>query len=114
MLKENNNDNRYGGYKKQNNGWVYSIDRTNYISLGAFFISYSDIKNRWASLTAKPFKNEFINNQYNKQLMIDKDCFGINPISAETFSNEIPFIDIGIPSDYDKAQTFIPKIINNL
>ena len=43
--------------------------------------------------------------------MIDKDCFGVNPISAKIFENELPFIDIGIPSEYKKAQDYIPKIL---
>ena len=57
------------------------------------------------------FNNELINKRYKKVYMIDKDCFGIDPISAKIFENELPFIDIGIPSEYKKAQTYIPKIL---
>ena len=43
--------------------------------------------------------------------MIDKDCFGEDPIMAEILSLDTPFIDIGIPSSLQEAQNFIPEII---
>ena len=43
--------------------------------------------------------------------MIDKNLFGIDPISAQVLPHETPFIDIGIPSSYKEAQHFIPKIL---
>ena len=46
--------------------------------------------------------------------MIDKDCFGEEPIKAEILNKQTPFIDIGIPNDYFLAQSYIPKIIKNL
>ena len=44
-------------------------------------------------------------------LMIDKDCFGEEPIMAEILDLNTPFIDIGIPSSLHEAQDFIPEII---
>ena len=114
LLKENINNSRYGGYKRSKNGWLFSLKKSKYISLGAFFISHEEIKERWINLTSKPFKNEIINQKTNEELMIDKDCFGNNPISAEILSSEIPFIDIGIPSDYNRAQILIPQIMQNI
>ena len=114
LLKENINNSRYGGYQETENGWIFSLKKSRYISLGAFFISYDEIKKRWINITSKPFKNEIINQRRNVELMIDKDCFGNNPIAAELLSIKIPFIDIGIPSDYDRAQILIPKIMQNI
>ena len=112
LLKKNNQEN-FGGYVKKNNGWVYSPSNTEYISTGFFFISYQEIKSRWIKTTNINFKNELINKQYKNKYMIDKDCFGTNPISAKIFENELPFIDIGIPSEFKKAQTYVPKILEN-
>ena len=111
LLRENSKINLLGGYKKINNSWLYSKDRTRYISLGAFFISYEELKSRWCKLTSKPFNNEIINQKNITELMIDSDCFGSDPISAHIISSDLPFIDIGIPSDFIKAQTLIPDLI---
>jgi len=110
LLKRNNFKN-LGGYIKKNKGWIYSASETEYISTGIFFISYEEIKSRWLKKTKTNFKNEIINKQYKNKYMIDKDCFSVNPISAKIFENELPFIDIGIPSEYKKAQDYIPKIL---
>ena len=49
-----------------------------------------------------------------QEMMIDKDCFGKNPIQAVTLENTIPFLDIGIPSSYNASQTYIPKLLNEM
>ena len=110
ILKKSKEKSRYGGYKKNKEGWTFSNENTSFISLGSFFISYSEIKKRWTNASNKPFENKYINN-YEKILMIDKNLFGIDPISAQVLPHETPFIDIGIPSSYKEAQHFIPKIL---
>ena len=47
-------------------------------------------------------------------MMIDKDCFGENPINGYRLNIDTPFLDIGIPSSYNKSQTFIPNIIREM
>ena len=81
--------------------------------MGAFFISHKSIKKRWIKKTSINFDNVSINQQTLGELMIDKDCFGDNPIQAVTLENTIPFLDIGIPSSYDVSQTYIPKLVND-
>jgi len=103
-----------GGYIKNKNNWIYSNDLAEYISLGTFFISYESLKSRWIKATNKNFENKIINQDYNKKYMIDKDCFGKNPINAVTLNSDIPFIDIGSPKAYKTSQNYIPKIIEEL
>ena len=110
LLKSINNNIRFGGYKEEKNGWLFSEGPTNCISLGSFFISHSEIKKRWTRITSIPFDN-FQINKIQKEIMIDKDCFGEEPIMAEILSLDTPFIDIGIPSSLKEAQNFIPEII---
>ena len=114
LLKQNFNNEIVGGYKKIENKWIYTNKKTDYISLGAFFISYKELKNRWIKSTELPFKNKIINDGKREELMIDKDCFGKYPISAKTLSDDIPFIDIGIPKDFEIAQKYIPNILMNI
>ena len=64
--------------------------------------------------TKSNFDTFEINNQTLGELMIDKDCFGANPIQAITLKNTIPFLDIGIPSSYNSSQTYIPKLVNEM
>ena len=109
ILKKNNKNTRYGGYKKDNNGWIFSSEKSNFISLGAFFISHKELIKRWGNCTSIPFVNSQINN-LNSELMIDKDCFQKDPIRAEILDLSTPFIDIGIPSSLEEAKKFIPKI----
>ena len=114
ILLKKNKIKKMGGYLRREEGWVYSYDLTEYISLGAFFISYESLKSRWIKVTKKKFENEIINRQYVNKYMIDKDCFGINPINSIIFGNEIPFIDIGSPNAYKISQTYIPQIISDI
>ena len=113
LIKKNSKNLINGGYKKIKSGWIYTYEETNFISLGAFFISYEELKRRWINSTSIPFNNSEINKFSKKEIMIDKDCFSKDFIYAEKFPEDTPFIDIGIASDYIKAQTFIPKIIKN-
>ena len=113
ILKESITNERYGGYENTNLGLIFSNKRSSYISMGAFFISHQSIKERWFKKTSLNLDTIAINQQNLGELMIDKDCFGENPIKAVTLENKIPFLDIGIPSSYDVSQTYIPKLVND-
>ena len=91
---------------------MFAQKNTNFISLGSFFITYEDIKERWISSTNVPFDKEQINN-LDEELMVDSNLFSKFPISAEILEYKTPFIDIGIPSSLRQAQFYIPKIIKN-
>tara|TARA_A100001011_G_scaffold392671_1_gene480767 strand:+ start:2059 stop:2814 length:756 start_codon:yes stop_codon:yes gene_type:complete len=114
ILKESFTNERYGGYENTNLGWIFTNKKSSYISMGAFFISYKNIKERWLNKTSLNFDTVEINQQTLGELMIDKDCFGENPIQAVTLENTIPFLDIGIPSSYNASQTYIPKLLNEM
>ncbi len=111
ILKESIKNERYGGYKKTEQGWVFTKDKSQFISLGAFFISYEDLKKRWAQKTNIPFDANSINKKIEREMFIDSDCFGENPISAVTLKKDTYFLDIGIPSSYSKSQNYIPLFI---
>ena len=112
ILKESIKNERYGGYKKTEQGWVFTKDKSQFISLGAFFISYEDLKKRWAQKTNIPFDANSINKKIEREMFIDSDCFGENPISAVTLKKDTYFLDIGIPSSYSKSHNCIPLFIN--
>ncbi|MBI96752.1 sugar phosphate nucleotidyltransferase [uncultured Prochlorococcus sp.] len=111
MLKKILKNDRYGGFEQIDNEWLFSKKRTEFISLGAFLISRDNLKKRWLSATQIPFEHDLINN-CGKEILIDENLFGREPVSAEVLNINTPFIDIGIPKTLKEAQTFIPKIIN--
>ena len=113
FLKESLNNARYGGYMKTNQGWVFSNKKTDFISLGAFFISRDILKKRWVEATNLKFEKNEINRLHDQEWMIDKDCFGNRPNSAITLKENTPFLDIGIPSSLLQAQKYIPKILES-
>ena len=92
LLKESTINERYVGYENTNSGWIFSKKRTSYISMGAFFISHKSIKERWLKKTSINFDPIAINKQSLGELMIDKDCFGEDPIQAVTLKNTIPLM----------------------
>ena len=112
ILKESFENERYGGYKKTKQGWVFTKEKSKFISLGAFFISFENLKKRWAMKTNTPFDVNSINKKMEREMSIDSDCFGENPISAVTLKNDTYFLDIGIPSSYSKSHNGIPLFIN--
>ena len=114
ILKESKNNERYGGYKLIKNGWIYTKNRTPFISMGAFFISAKELKKRWVRRTNIPFDSIAINKLIKSEIMIDKDCFGEEPIRATKLKSGISFLDIGIPSSYNISQTYIPSFFKNL
>ena len=111
ILKESIKNERYGGYKKTEQGWVFTKEKSQFISLGAFFISYENLKKRWDQKTNIPFDANSINKKIEREMFIDSDCFGENPISAVTLKKDTYFLDIGIPSSYSKSQNCIPLFI---
>ena len=111
MLKRILKNDRYGGFEQIDNGWIFSKKRTEFISLGAFLISRDNLEKRWLSSTQIPFEHDRINNS-GKEILIDENLFGREPVSAEVLDINTPFIDIGIPKTLKEAQTFIPRIIN--
>ena len=111
MLKKILKNDRYGGFEKIDNEWIFSKKRTEFISLGAFLISRDNLKKRWLRATQIPFEHDIINNS-GKEILIDENLFAREPVSAEVLDINTPFIDIGIPKTLKEAQTFIPKIIN--
>ena len=114
ILKESLKNERYGGYKNTDEGWIFTNKNTNTISLGAFFISHENLKKRWLEKTSIKFDAKSINENILQEMMIDKDCFGREPISGIKLNHDIPFLDIGIPSSYNESQTYIPKIIREM
>lgn len=111
FLKESFSNERYGGYMKTNQGWVFSNNKTNLISLGAFFISRDILIKRWVEATNLKFEKNEINRLHDQEWMIDKHCFGDKASLAITLKENIPFLDIGIPSSLIKAQKYIPEIL---
>ena len=114
ILKETLTNDRYGGYEHKEHGWVFSNENSKFISMGAFFISYKSLKERWLKRTSINFTTSSINEYKTQELMIDKDCFGENPINVFKLGFNIPFLDIGIPNSYNQSQTYIPKIFGEM
>lgn len=112
ILKESLENSRYGGYELTDSGWLFAQKNTKFISLGSFFITYEDLKQRWLLSTKVPFEKEQINN-FDRELMVDKHLFSKYPISTEILESNIPFIDIGIPKSLQLAQSYIPEILKN-
>tara|TARA_Y100001970_G_C14193847_1_gene836955 strand:+ start:874 stop:1632 length:759 start_codon:yes stop_codon:yes gene_type:complete len=113
FLKECFNNDRYGGYIRSSNGWIFSNQKTNHISLGAFFISREMLISRWENSTKLEFKIAQINKKHSQEFMIDKHCFGDKPALAKILAKDIPFLDIGVPESLIKAQEYIPEILKS-
>ena len=108
-----NNINRYGGYKKIKDGWIFTNEKSEFFSLGAFFISFENLKQRWLKTASQNIDELEIDSPIKKGFSIDQDCFGKDPINAINLKDDILFIDIGIPSDLEKGKDLIPKIIGD-
>ena len=117
ILKRNSIDkelNRYGGYIETNGGWIYTTEKSDFISLGAFFISYENLKKRWMKITSQNLDDFTLDSNIKEGFSIDKDCFGREAIKAINLGNNIPFIDIGIPRDLKRGQDLIPEILGDI
>tara|TARA_B100001287_G_C22589178_1_gene484771 strand:+ start:147 stop:914 length:768 start_codon:yes stop_codon:yes gene_type:complete len=116
ILKRNSLDkkfNRYGGYKKIKEGWIFTSEKSESFSLGAFFISFENLKKRWLKTASQNIDELEIDSSIKEGFSIDKDCFGKDAINAINLEEDTLFIDIGIPSDLEKGRALIPKIIDN-
>ena len=109
----NSKINRYGGYKKTKDGWIFTNEKSDFFSLGAFFISFKNLKERWLKTASQNIDELEIDSSIKKGFSIDKDCFGKDPVNAINLKDDILFIDIGIPSDLEKGKDLIPKIIGD-
>lgn len=90
---------RYGGYSRSTNGSIrLTTEKPQYMSLGACFCKCSDIE---------PFKEKISSNP-ERQMMLDTDFLDFSHINVYELPSDVPFIDIGVPSDYDHAQQLIP------
>lgn len=117
ILKRNSLDkemSRYGGYKESKDRWIYTSEKSEFISLGAFFISRDNLKKRWLKTSSQNLDEFKMDSSIKEGFSIDKDCFGREGINALNLESNIPFIDIGIPSDLEKAQDLIPQILGDI
>ena len=111
ILKKTDQNDRYGGYQLENGKFIFSNNFAENISLGAFFISNSELTNRWKLSTRSEFNFEAFT-KFNKfPLMNDNDCLGLEPINGHCLDENTPFIDIGIKESFIRAQKEIPFIV---
>lgn len=101
IVKQASSASRYGGYVLANNQLKLSLDQPHYISLGAFFCSSSLLHNYFNKLLTK-----------DPYLMLDKDFLDISNCLPFILPHDIPFIDIGVPSDYARAKESIQSFLN--
>ena len=111
LLREADENLRYGGYKRFNEKWLFSKEKSEAISMGAFFISYKEILRRWKICTEKELSPSNFELLCNRKLMNDNDCLSLEPVNGILLKEDTPFIDIGIRASYFEAQNFIPSII---
>ena len=95
------------------NAHTWFRERWKLFSLGAFFISFENLKQRWLKTASQNIDELEIDSSIKKGFSIDKDCFGKDPINAINLKDDILFIDIGVPSDLEKGKDVIPKIIGD-
>jgi len=101
LVKSSIKDIRYGGFNLASHGLRLADTDSQFVSMGAFF---TDID-----------KLLYIRDQISdrdRQLMLDQDFLDKSPTRPYILDQNISFIDIGIPEDYERAQTFIPQLIN--
>lgn len=113
ILKKTDNNNRYGGYELEDGKFIFSSNDARNISLGAYFISNSELFRRWRLSTKSDLTHKNINEFKGYPLMNDEDCLGLEPINGFCLEPNVPFIDIGIKEAFLKAQKEIPAILNS-
>ena len=113
ILKKIDKNNRYGGYALDQGKFIFSENDAGNISLGAYFISNSELFRRWQLSTKSNLTFKNMKEFKEFPLMNDKDCLGLEPINGESLEPNVPFIDIGIKEAFLKAQKEIPSIINS-
>ena len=101
--KKQSSQERYDGFSIDGQGFASQSSATNgnFISLGAYLVSISGMKKK---LESKPvqfsFEKDFL---YN-------DCDNVKIGVAPSLS---PFLDIGVPSDYLRAGSFIESLFSS-
>ena len=113
ILKKIDKNNRYGGYDLDQGKFIFSNNDAGNISLGAYFISNSELFRRWRLSTKSELTYQNIKEFKEFPLMNDQDCLGLEPINGESLDNNVPFVDIGIKEAFLRAQKEIPSIINS-
>ena len=100
LVKSSLETGRYGGYSRLDNGKIkFCNDNPEFISLGAFFCRKTDVMACKDNSPVSP----------GKGLMLDTDFLDQSDIDVFVVSPEASFIDIGVPTDYQKAQQLIPS-----
>ncbi|KGF91977.1 MULTISPECIES: sugar phosphate nucleotidyltransferase [Prochlorococcus] len=113
ILKKTDHNDRYGGYKIENGKFILSNNLAEHISLGAYFISNSELINRWQLSTSSEFNFKEFSKFEKFPLLNDNDCLGLEPINGYCLESNTPFIDIGIKESFIRAQKEIPFIIGS-
>jgi len=111
ILKKTEENKRYGGYKMDKGKFIFSNNDAKNISLGAYFISNSELFRRWRLSTKSDLTYKSIKEFKEFPLMNDKDCLGLEPINGFCVESNAPFIDIGIKEAFLKAQKEIPSML---
>ena len=113
VLKHQSTNNRYGGYVLKNGKFFYSNNDCKLISLGAYFITHSELINRWQIATNLSFSKDNLKNFDEFPLMNDENCLALQPINGVCLKENISFIDIGLKDSFLKAQKEIPLIMKS-
>ena len=113
ILKKIDKNNRYGGYSLDQGKFIFSENDAGNISLGAYFISNSELFRRWRLSTKSELTYQNIKEFKEFPLMNDQDCLGLEPINGVSLEPNVPFIDIGIKDSFLSAQQEIPSIIES-
>ena len=101
LVKTSILDGRYGGFNLVNQRLRRSNVDPTFVSMGAFFTD----KEKLLIIRHQ-------NLHQHGQLMLDEDFLDKSPTRPYILDQEVSFIDIGIPEDYARAQTFIPQLID--
>ena len=100
LVKNHAIDSRYGGFNYIDNKLCKTDTAPQFVSMGAF---YTDITKLCSIRTTTL--------SHSGQLMLDEDFLDKSPTLPYTLKYGTSFIDIGIPEDYQRAQTLIPQLI---
>ena len=101
LVKDCIKDSRYGGFRLANHCLRKSNANPRFVSMGAFFTEKEKLL-----LIKKKTSHQ------SRQLMLDEDFLDKSPTLPYVLDQGVSFIDIGIPEDYERAQTLIPQIID--
>lgn len=104
LVKPSKELGRFGGYARFHNGkFRFCKENPEYISLGAFFCSSSNLL---------IFKDR-VPTDPERGMMLDLDFLDQSNINTFVLPPDVSFIDIGVPLDYQLAQGFIPSLFDS-